>query len=114
MKQTIKITLFTLFLIAGLQPAFSADKKRFQELKDSVDLLKAQYDTFKTKNSNLIKEISDLEYNTVNIEHSINKKKELLQRLKESKDSIEKTKSELQNFNVTESDSKKVKHDIDE
>ena len=104
--------MLALLLIAGLQPVSAKDKVK--ELEDSIATLKAQYETLKTKNSNLIKEISDLEHDTIVIKSTITQRKELLESLKEKKASIEAKKLELQNYNVTDADSEKVKNDIDE
>lgn len=112
MKQTIKITLFTLFIVAGLQPLSA--KNRVTELEETIATLKAQYDTLKTKNSNLIKEISDLENDIIVSDSAITQQQELLKSLNDKKASIDAKKSELQNFNVTEADTEKVKNDIDE
>lgn len=103
--------MLALFLIAGLQPV-SANK--IKELEETIETLKAEYETLKTKNSNLINEISGLEHDIIVSDGTINQRKDLLQSLNEQKASIEAKKSELQNYNVTEADTEKVKNDIDE
>ena len=112
MKQTIKLTLFALFLIAGIQPLSA--KNRITVLEDSIKILKFQYDSLKTCNSHLINDISNLDNDIIILEDICKQRTELLRDLNEKKNVIESVKSELQDTPVKESDIKKVKKDIDE
>lgn len=112
MKQTIKLTLLALFLMAGLKPVSAKD--RVTEMEDSVQLIKARFDSLKDRERQLLTEIQNLELDVIVSKDTINHMTARLESLKEKWESLNYENDELKKVTVTDEDIAKINNNIDQ